>query len=212
MLSPVFIVCQILTTAIVIGGIWFPIVVLIGIPATIRDAEHLVLQWRFDFVLFFIQRVWGQFTFGSWLPDSWLVWGYIFRIPAPWHFLKAAIKNRTTTLVNWGTYVCPWSSCSYRKCPQEGSIFACPTLVPGATRSLGPAGFLGCEMEWNVTEQAGKGLRLTTSAPEGLTQANVQTNAFQVQSILLRVLRCLEGCPLRKEAWAGNPSARKGRG
>ena len=30
------------------------IVVLIGIPAAIRDAEHLVLWWRFDLVLFFV--------------------------------------------------------------------------------------------------------------------------------------------------------------
>ena len=29
------------------------IVVLIGIPAAIRDAEHLVLWWRFDLVVFF---------------------------------------------------------------------------------------------------------------------------------------------------------------
>ena len=48
-LSPVFTVCRILTTAIVIGGIWFPIVILIGIPAAIRDTEHTVL-WTFDFV------------------------------------------------------------------------------------------------------------------------------------------------------------------
>ena len=32
--------------------------------------------------------------------------------------------------------------------------------------------FLGCEIEWNVTEQAGKGLRLTTSSPESLTHAS----------------------------------------
>ena len=28
--------------------------VLIGIHAAIRDAEHLVLQWRFDFVFLFV--------------------------------------------------------------------------------------------------------------------------------------------------------------
>ena len=30
------------------------VVVLIGIPAAIRDAEHLVLWWRFDLVLFYL--------------------------------------------------------------------------------------------------------------------------------------------------------------
>ena len=49
-LAPVFTVCRILTTAIVIGGIWFPIIILIGIPAVIKDAEHLVLWRTFDFV------------------------------------------------------------------------------------------------------------------------------------------------------------------
>ena len=49
-LSPIFKVCQILTTAIVIGGILFPIVILIGVLAAIMDAEHLVLWQTFDFV------------------------------------------------------------------------------------------------------------------------------------------------------------------
>ena len=61
--------------------------------------------------------------------------------------------------------LCAPSITSYRKCPQGGSTFACPALVPGATRSLGPVGFLGCEIEWSVPEQEGKGLKLTTFSP-----------------------------------------------
>ena len=49
-LSPIFKICQILTTAIVIDGILFPIVILIGVLAAIMDAEHLVLWQTFDFV------------------------------------------------------------------------------------------------------------------------------------------------------------------
>lgn len=35
--------------------------------------------------------------------------------------------------------------------------------------------------------------------------ANVQTNAFQVQSTVLRALRCLEDCPLRKRGLSWEP-------
>ena len=115
----------------------------------------------FCFLVFFLERVWGKFTFGSWLPESWLVLKYISPIPAPWPFLRAAVINRTTAFVDWGACVHWWSSCSYRKCPQGGSTFACPTLVPGAARSSGPVGFLGYEIEGSVPEQEGKGLRLT---------------------------------------------------
>ena len=34
-------------------GHWMSVVVLIGIPAAFRDAERLVLWWKFDFVFVF---------------------------------------------------------------------------------------------------------------------------------------------------------------
>ena len=169
-LSPVFTVCRILTTAIVIGGIWFPIVILISILAAIRDAEHLVLWRTFDFVFsgfFFFLK--GVRTIYLWQLASWELAGFeiYFSSTCPTAFPEGICQftELHTALVNWGVCVHWWSSCSYRKFPQDGSTFACPTLVPGAARSLGPVGFLGCEIEWNVPEQAGKGLRLNTFSP-----------------------------------------------
>ena len=44
-LSPTFIICQLVKMTILTGGIWFFVVVLIGIPPVIfRDVEHLVLR------------------------------------------------------------------------------------------------------------------------------------------------------------------------
>ena len=79
------------------------VVVLIGIPTAVRDAEHLVLWWRFDLVLFFVffslkdVRTIYLWKLASW---SWLVLEYISPIPAPEHFLRAAVISRTTALVN----------------------------------------------------------------------------------------------------------------
>ena len=78
------------------------IVVLIGIPAAIRDAEHLVLWWRFDLVFSFFFSLKGVRTIYLWKLASWScpVLEYISPIPAPGHFLRAAVINRTTALVN----------------------------------------------------------------------------------------------------------------
>ena len=44
-LSPTFIICRLVKMAILTGGIWFFVVILIGIPPVIfRDVEHLVLR------------------------------------------------------------------------------------------------------------------------------------------------------------------------
>ena len=145
-------------------------------------------------------------------PWSWLVLEYISPISSPGHFLRAAVISRTTALVNWGACVHWWSSCSYRKCPQDGSTFFRPPLVPGATRSLRKIGFLVCELEWNVPEQTPKGLSLTSFSLKAAHKHPVQTNPFWVHSTLLRVPMCLGGCTLRKEAWAGTPKTRQSGG
>ena len=95
--------------------------------------------------------------------------------------------------------------CSYRKCPQDGSTFSCPPLVPGATRFLWKVGFLVCELEWNVPEKTPKGLSLTSFSLKAAHKRPVQTSPVWVHSMLLRVPMCLGGCPLRKEGWARTP-------
>ena len=78
------------------------VVVLIGIPAAIRDAEHLVLWWGFDLVLFWFFYLKSMRTIYLWNLAfwSWLVLEYISPIRAPGHFLRAAVINRATALVN----------------------------------------------------------------------------------------------------------------
>ena len=54
-LSPTFIVCRLVRMAILIGWIWFLVVILIHIsPVIIRDAEYLVL-WSFGLFLSFLR-------------------------------------------------------------------------------------------------------------------------------------------------------------
>ena len=142
--------------AIVTGGIWLPTVILIGIPAAIMDAEHLVLCWRFCFV---------------WYLASWkltLLGMYLSNIPTM-TFPEDSYHYRTPGLVNWGACENWWSSCSYRKSSKGSSIFACPHLVPGATRK---AGFHGCEIEWTVPGQTQKGLSFSTFCLYGITQTH----------------------------------------
>ena len=62
---------------------------------------------------------------------------------------------------------------------------------------------------WNRGECAWarrKGLETHCFPPKASHKHPVQTNAFQVQGTLLRALRCLGGCPLRKEALLGTPA------
>ena len=94
-----------------------------------------------------------------------------------------------------------WESCSYRKCPQGGSTSSCSALVPLATRALRKVSFLGCELEWNVPEQAPKPFYLTTSSPLKLRPSPL-ASCFTWQCSLLG---CLGGCT-PKESWAGDPN------
>ena len=80
--------CRLVRMAILIGWIWF-IVILIGIsPVIIRDAGHIVL-WQFGF--FFSLRVWGKFTFCHWLLESWLCLQFISAVSAAGPFLRVSV-------------------------------------------------------------------------------------------------------------------------
>ena len=123
------------------------------------------------------------------LPESWLCLEFLSLVLVAGHFLRVAVIRRTPGLGNWGACEQEWSSCSSRKCSQNGSTFSDPPWFLGATRALGQVGFQGCEMEWNVPEQTGKG-ESHYFFPLKPHKHCVQTNPFRVHSILLRVLRC----------------------
>ena len=90
--SPAFIVCRLVRMASLTGGIWFPIVVLIGVPAAIRDAVHLLLGWRFAFVFscFLVRKIYC----GNWLLETLLCLKFISATPTLGDFLWAAVINR----------------------------------------------------------------------------------------------------------------------
>ena len=142
--------------AIVTGGIWFPVVILIGIPAAIRDAEHLALCWRFGFV---------------WQLASWklTLFGIYFSSIHTMTFPEDCYHYRTPGLVNWGASENWWSSCSYRKSSKGSITFARPHLGPGATRIVG---FHGSEIELTLPGQTWKGLSFSTFCPCGITQTH----------------------------------------
>ena len=64
-LSPAFIVCELVRMPIVNGGIWFLVVVLFGICAVIRSAEHLVPWGSVVFYLNFFLRMWEKLPVAS---------------------------------------------------------------------------------------------------------------------------------------------------
>ena len=74
---------------------------------------------------------------------------------------QAAVTNRIPGLVNWGSFrIC--DQILFTENVHKVAALLKPTLAPGVTRALGQAGYLGCEIKWNVPEQTGKGLSLTT--------------------------------------------------
>ena len=84
----------------------------------------------------------------------------------------------------------------------RGSTSSRPTLVPLGTRALRKVGFLGCELRvecaWANTQAL-------------LSHHLVPPEASPLPSSLpghQPLLRCLGGCTLRKESWAGDPSTR----
>lgn len=144
-LSPAFAVCRPLRISILTGGIWFLDVVLIVIPPVIITMLNilfcgcLVFFFPFLFHKGFEEIYMSQLT--SWKLN---VFGNFSAVPTIGHFLRAAlIKSPSILWTGLAVKHC-WSSCIYRKCPQDSSISSCPTVVPGAQRSLGKTGFLGC--------------------------------------------------------------------
>ena len=103
--------------AVLTGGIWFLVVVLISIsPAPIRNAEYLVLWWLEYF--FFHECVEILFQLESCKVG---VCAIYFSGTYPRIFLEASCHwQHTCPLANWR---CLWSSCSYRKCPHGGSTW-----------------------------------------------------------------------------------------
>ena len=86
------------------------------------------------------------------VPESQLCFEFFSNI-RPRYFLRAVITNRIPGLVNWG---------SFRTCDQilfTENIHKVATLFKPTfgswrvTRALGQAGYLGCEIEWNVPEK-----------------------------------------------------------
>ena len=120
---------------------------------------------------------------------------------------QAAVTNRIPGLVNWG---------SFRTCDQilftenvhKVAALLKPTLAPGVTRALGQAGYLGCEIKWNVPEQTGKGLSLTTFLLKHHTDTS-SWHPFQFHGTLLRLHVGLRGYTLRNELWIGNMRIRR---
>ena len=139
---------------------------MIGIPAVIRDAEHLVLWWRFGSFFFFHERCEENLPVAAGFLKADCVWNSFLQFLPPGHVLRTAVINRTQRLRNRGASKPRRWSCSYRNCPQGDSTSPWPLLVPWATRALGQLGFLRAnwsELEWNMPEQQLKGLCLTSS-------------------------------------------------
>ena len=70
---------------------------MIGVPAAIRDAVHLLLWWRFaffsPFVSFTLKGV-KEIYCGSWLLETLLCLEFISTTPALGDFLRAAVLNK----------------------------------------------------------------------------------------------------------------------
>ena len=152
-LSPTFTVCRPLRVSILTGGIWLLVVVLIIIPPVIircwMACPVAVWVFFFFFLLLSIKDL-RKFTCPTWLLESWLYLEIFLQNPP--QDISWGQLSLTAPLVLWTGLAIKhcWSSCIHRKCPQDSSIFSCPTVVPGTQRSVGKTGFLGCELWWKV--------------------------------------------------------------
>ena len=123
--SPAFIVCRLVRMASLTGGIWFPIVVSIGVPAAIRDAVHLLLWWRFACFPPCFLYIKGCEENLLWQLASWnsVVFGIYFCNPHPGRFPEGSCQQKPQALWIRGAGQPFWSSCSYRKCLQATALF-----------------------------------------------------------------------------------------
>ena len=82
-LSPAFIVCKLVRMASLTDGIWFAIVVLIGIPAALG-------RFAFVFSCFLVRKIYC----GNWLLETLLCLKFISATPTLGDFLWAVVINR----------------------------------------------------------------------------------------------------------------------
>ena len=127
--------------------------------------------------------------------------------------------------ISWGQLTINWitSPCELRCLCTGDQVVVTENVHKVAALCLPNTGSWGSQIlraswlpgVWNRGECAWarrKGLETHCFPPKASHKHPVQTNAFWVQSTLLRAFRCLGSCPLRKQAYAGNPSARRGGG
>ena len=135
-LAPTFIVCRLVMTAILIGWIWFLVILTDIFPVIIRDAEYLVL-WSFGLFFFFPKRVWGKLTFEIGFLKVDCAWNLFLQyLPQDLSWEQPSFTAPQAFWI-WGASKRWWESCSSRKRPQGGSTPPCPTRVPPATRAWG---------------------------------------------------------------------------
>ena len=145
-LSPAFAVCRPLRISILTGGIWFLDIVLIVIPPVIITMLNILFCGYLGFFSFLFHKGFEEIYMSQLTSWKLNVFGNFSAVPTIGHFLRAAlIKSPSILWTGLAVKHC-WSSCIYRKCPQDSSISSCPTVVPGAERSLWKTSFLGCEL------------------------------------------------------------------
>lgn len=144
------------------GGIWFPVVILVGIsPVIIRNAEHIATCVCVCFPLV----VWGKSTCCSWLLESWLCLEFIYAIPVTGPFLRDSCQSQALGLVNRSGDAKKYrllASCSYRKWPQGSSTSSYQLWNNQSFRNSWLPGLCireGCG--WANTQS----LNITTSSP-----------------------------------------------
>lgn len=144
-----------------------------GWPLWLAESDFPLSFW-----LAFLQQLWmlsilscagGFVLFGIWLPESRLFLECTCPVSPPWHFLRTAVITEPQALWTEVPVRTGDQAVVNRKSSKGSSIFACPHLVPGATRK---AGFHGCEIEWTVPGQTQKGLSFSTFCPYGITQTH----------------------------------------
>ena len=135
------------------GGTWFLVFTLIGIPAVIRDAEHLVLWWRFGSSFFSNKRCEENLPVAvGFLKAGW-VWNLFLQF-LPQDTSWGRLPYRPQCLRNGGASKRQRCSCSYRKCPQGAALPQTPSGSLG-NRSLRatwlPGLWIGVKLAWATT-------------------------------------------------------------
>ena len=155
-------------------------------PVILRDAEHLGL-WPsgFFFSLFFLSlKDVRQIDLWNWLLEHRLCLVFISAIPASGPFLRAAVINYPTGLLNWRCQSALVDKCSYRKCPQGGSTSSCST---------------GCTCAQSLRESGLPGLWITVGCAWANTQRLQSPYFFSLKLHSSPPGSCLPWVPLPAE-------------